>query len=135
MTAASAFSVTVTAKTLNGSVASGYTGTELGTVVQPANAQPLAITGFPIPDTEGIANDFTVTAYDPYGNVVTGYLGTVSFSSSDSTVGPPLIYTFVASDNGSHTFVITLNTKRTQSIALTDSANKLSGSETGVVVQ
>ena len=133
VTAGRAFSVT--ARSSNGNVATGYIGIESGIVVQPAGAQSLAITGFPTPDTAGVASNFIVTAYDPYRNVATGYLGTVSFSSSDSTAGLPPTYTLVASDNGSHTFVITLNTKGSQSITLIDSANKLSGSDTGIIVQ
>ena len=37
--------------------------------------------------------NFTVTAYDPYGNVATGYSGTVQFTSSDSQAVLPGNYT------------------------------------------
>ena len=117
------------------SVNAGLSGTESNIKVVAAAAQSLAVSGMPSPDTAGIAHAFTITAHDVFGNVATGYLGTVSFSSSDSAAGLPPTYTFVASDSGSHGFVITLNTKGTQSVTQTDSANKLSGSETGIVVQ
>ena len=40
--------------------------------VQPSKAVSLAVTGFPNPDTAGVANPFEVTFYDAYGNVATG---------------------------------------------------------------
>ena len=46
----------------------------------------------------------TVTALDQNNHVVTGYTGTVHFSSSDSLAGLPANYTFTAADNGVHTF-------------------------------
>ena len=38
----------------------------------------------------------TVTAYDAYGNVATGYTGTVAFTSSDPQACFPADYTFTA---------------------------------------
>ena len=40
--------------------------------------------GFPATDTAGVANTSPSPRYDPYGNVATGYTGTVHFTSSDS---------------------------------------------------
>jgi adhesin/invasin len=51
-----------------------------------------------------------VTAFDAYGNVVTGYTGTVHFTTSDAKASVPVDYTFTAADNGSHTFPYTLRT-------------------------
>ncbi|MDB5310735.1 MAG: repeat-containing protein, partial [Gemmataceae bacterium] len=52
--------------------------------------------------------DVTVTAQGPSGVVLTGYQGTVHFSSSDpqatAGAGLPADYTFVPADNGVHTF-------------------------------
>ena len=59
-------------------------GTEENIIVPPAAAQSLKVTGFPTTDTAGTPETFTVTAYDAYGNVATGYTGTVQFTSSDS---------------------------------------------------
>jgi subtilisin family serine protease len=114
---------------------SSITGTESGITVQAAAAHSLTVTGFPSPDTAGTAHSITVTAYDAYGNVATSFLGTVSFSSSDSQAVLPASYTFTAGDGGVHTFTVTLETIGTQSITATDSVDKLSGSETGIVVQ
>jgi hypothetical protein len=66
----------------------------------------------------------TVTAYDAYGNVATGYLGTVAFTSSDSRAILPANYTFTAADKGAHTFTgLKLKKKGTQTITVTDTLN------------
>ena len=97
---------------------------------QPRIASSLVISGYPSPTIAGSAHQFTVTVYDPYGNVATGYTGTVHFTSSDSQATPgsglPPNYTFTTGtgdDNGSHTFSATLKTAGAQSITVTDTAN------------
>ena len=65
---------------------------------------------------------FTVTALDAYGNVATGYTGTVKFTSSDSQASLPGNYTFTPDDAGTHVFFATLKTGGTQSITATDAA-------------
>jgi hypothetical protein len=49
----------------------------------------------------GVPFSFTVTAKDIYGNTVTGYTGTVHFTSTDNSAILPSDYTFQASDSGS----------------------------------
>ena len=57
------------------------------------------------PQTAGTAFDVTVTARDTYGNTATGYLGTAHFTTTDGNAPVlPANYTFVAGDNGVHTF-------------------------------
>jgi PKD repeat protein len=115
---------------------SSITGSETGITVQAAAASSLTVSGFPTPDTAGVGHHVTVTAYDAYGNVATGYLGTVHFTSTDSQASLPANYTFVAADAGTHTFFLTLKTAATQSITATDTANStINGSETGITVQ
>jgi hypothetical protein len=104
--------------------------------VQPAAASSLSISGFPTTDTAGTSNSFTVTAYDPYGNVATGYTGTIQFSSSDDQAGMPISYTFVAADNGTHTFSATLRTAGIQYLKASDiMASAITGSLSGIVVK
>src|SRR5204862_777810 len=50
----------------------GITGTQGSILVQSAAASAFFIAGFPSPVSSGTAGSFTVTAKDPYGNVVTG---------------------------------------------------------------
>jgi hypothetical protein len=97
----------------------------------------LVVSGFPNPTTAGASGSVTVTAEDSAGHVLTGYTGTVHFSSSDGQAVLPADYTFVAGDNGSHTFTngVTLKTAGTQSISATDTANPaLTGGETNITV-
>ena len=77
-----------------------------------------------------------MTAYDAYGNVATGYTGTVALSSSDPHAVLPANYTFTGSDAGKHSFTVTLETSGTQSITATDTAtSSLTATETGIAVQ
>jgi hypothetical protein len=90
------------------------------------------VSGYPA-TTAGVANTFTLTVRDSIGQVATGYLGTVFFSSSDVQAGLPASYTFTAADAGVHTFTSTLRTAGPQSIVARDTAG-LTGTETGIVV-
>jgi hypothetical protein len=54
------------------------------TLVTAAAAIRLVVSGYSSPVAVWSENVFTVTAYDTYGNVATGYRGTVLFSSNDS---------------------------------------------------
>ena len=84
--------------------------------------QPVAVSG-PTAVTAGSPFDVTVTAKDASGNVATGYTGTVQFASGDSQAGLPASYTFVAADQGTHTFATTLKTAGTQYLTATDTTN------------
>jgi hypothetical protein len=55
------------------------------------------------------AYSFTVTAVDAYGNVATGYTGTIHFSSDEDHADLAADYTFTAADAGTHTFVAAFN--------------------------
>jgi hypothetical protein len=72
----------------------------------------------------GTPFDLIVVAQDIYGNTVTGYTGTVTFTTSDQDpqVSLPADYTFTAADNGTHTFSggATLYTSGDQTITATD---------------
>ena len=120
---------------------SSDTGTESGIIVNPAAASTLVVSAYPSPTTAGIAHNFTVTVFDPNGNVATGYTGTVHFTSSDSLAtagnGLPTNYTFTGSggDRGVHTFSATLKSVGTQSITATDTAvSSISGTQSGIIV-
>src|SRR5262249_14700036 len=71
----------------------------------------------------GIPLSVVVSAVDRFGNVGTGYTGTVHFASSDPLAVLPADYTFTAADAGSHTFTATLETAGTQTLSVTDTAN------------
>lgn len=109
-TAGNAFSNTVTdAMTASASV-----------TVAPAAASTLAISG-PSSVSSGKAFSITITALDAFGNVASGYTGTVHFSSSDGTATLPANHTFTASDNGTHTVSgVNLRTGGNQTITVDD---------------
>ena len=78
------------------------TGTQSGITVNPASATTYAVSGFTSPTTAGTAHNVTVTAQDAFGNVATGYTGTVHFTSSDGSAVLPANYTFTGGDAGTH---------------------------------
>ncbi len=71
--------------------------------VSPAAATTLSITA-PTNVSAGKPLTITVLAFDPYGNVATGYRGTVNFSRSDDGAYLPVSYTLTGSDGGVHSF-------------------------------
>jgi hypothetical protein len=113
---AGSYSVTATDGTLTPAGSVSFT-------VNPAAASKLVVSGFPTPTTAGASHPFAVTAEDAYGNVATGYTGTVHFTSSDHKAVLPADYTFSAADAGAHTFSAALKTAGTQSITATDTTN------------
>jgi hypothetical protein len=54
---------------------------------------------------------------------VTGYAGTLHFTSTDPTAVLPADYTFMLSDDGTHTFSFTLDRAGTQSVTVTDTSS------------
>src|SRR5580698_1816907 len=80
------------------------------------------------------AGNASVSAEDIYGNIVTGFTGTVTLSSSDSAATlTPSPYTFVAGDSGTHTFTVTFKTAGTQSLTAA-STGLTSAVESGITV-
>ena len=104
-------------------------------VVHPDSASDLVLDGYPTSTTAGVAHSFSVEAVDPYGNTATGYLGTVTFTSSDSAAVLPDDYTFASGDHGVQSFSATLNTTGTRSITATDtSTSSINASQIGIDV-
>jgi len=63
------------------SFSTGATGAY--TLTLEAAAATLSVTGITDPITAGTSSDVTVTALDSFGNVATGYTGTVAFTFAD----------------------------------------------------
>ena len=104
--------------------------------VQAGAASALLVSG-PATVTAGKPAVYTVTAVNAFGNVVTGYLGTVVWDSTDPDATLPPAYTFTAADKGSHRFVITFAKKaKNVAIGAGDASNPaaLNGRETGIGV-
>ena len=105
------------------------TGAETGIVVTAAGASHFVVTGT-AGAPGGTPGSVTVTAEDPYGNVATGYTGTVHFRSDDSNAVLPGDTTLTA---GVGTFRVTLETAGTHSILASDNLAFVSGTESGIV--
>jgi hypothetical protein len=111
-------------------------GSQTGIVVKAAAVKTLVVSGLTTPRTKGVAGSIRVTAIDAYGNRVSGYRGTIHFTSSDAKAGLPANYTFKATDAGTHVFTVTLKTAGTQSVTATDTVTKtIKGSQSGIVVK
>jgi ELWxxDGT repeat protein len=95
-------------------------GTLRDILVKAAAASTMTVGGFPSYTWAGNARDVTVTLKDIYGNIASGYAGTVRFTSSDAQAALPASYTFTAADAGIHTFSVTLKTAGTRSITVVD---------------
>jgi hypothetical protein len=72
--------------------------------------------------TAGVAQNFTVSAVDSFGNTDAGYQGTIHFTTSDPLAALPADYQFVPADFGRHVFSATLKTAGPQTITGTDAA-------------
>ncbi len=131
---AGAHTFTVTLKTAGSETvtatdtSSGSLTGNAGVNVTPAAAASYSVTTTSSTVSAGAPFTVTVTAKDAYGNVATGYRGTVHFTSSDGQAALPGNYTFASADNGAHNFNVTLNSAGSQTVTATDAAT---GSITG----
>jgi parallel beta-helix repeat protein len=120
--------------TVTDTASAAVTGSEGGITVNPGVATHFGIAG-PSSVTAGTSFSLTVTALDAYGNVATGYLGTVKFASSDNSAKLPSKYNYTASDQGAHTFTgLVLKKKGLQTITVLDASNNIVGTTTIDVV-
>jgi hypothetical protein len=88
-------------------------------VVRAASASTLTLTG---PSTTAASHPVAVvvTLRDRFGNVATGYRGTVHFTTSDMLSAVPDDYTFTTTDAGTHSFSVTLWTPPSQTVTVRD---------------
>jgi len=97
---------------------------QVGVITQPAAAASCAASQESAASIAGATVGVTVTVHDAFGNVATGYTGTVHLSSTDARANLPPDSTFVpATDAGSHAFSAALLTAGTQTLTATDVAN------------
>lgn len=112
-------------------------GTSPPISVAPAPASRLILAA-PTSAAAGTPATLSLTALDPYGNVASGYAGSVSFASSDPAAGLPNPYAFVpgaSGDGGGHRFTVVLTAVGVQTVTATDIGNpSLSATSPGVTV-
>jgi len=124
---------TAAAQTITATDASTSTLTGTGSfAVQPGPANSLAIGNVPATATSGTAFDVTVTAYDLFLNIATGYTGMVQFTSSDPYAKLPPAASPLTAGTGS--FFATLETPGAQTITASDPINSLSNTSGGIFV-
>ncbi len=99
--------------------ANGSVTGSAGVAVSPAAASHFAIDA-PANATAGSPFSVTITALDPFGNVATGYSGTVELTGS---IDGALIPGGVTLANGTGTFNATFATAEPQTLSATDSQN------------
>jgi hypothetical protein len=127
---------------------SSVTGTSAPILVTAAAANHLVVSVAPLPSyanmsaaypsipavlttfaTAGKPVTFTVTAFDPYGNIDPNYAGTVGFNGTDGQAVLPQSNTLTS---GVGTFSATLNTPGVQTLTATDTVSGINGT-TGVI--
>ncbi len=101
-----------------------------------ANPGPASHLGLSIASSGLIGYPLTaiVTIQDVYGNAVTGYTGTVKWSSSDSLAALPGSYTFTAADGGQHSFNLTFGSAGSQTLTVRDAAQESLTSTASITV-
>jgi hypothetical protein len=101
---------------------------DIGAVeVQPAGTPTHFVIQAPAKVNSGFPFGIDVTVEDDFGTIITGFTGTVTFTSTDNTATLPTPYTFTAADAGHHVFSATLKLTGRQVVFLTDAADKLTG--------
>jgi hypothetical protein len=124
------------------------TATDTASATVAGTSDPIAVssggaTGFtvtaPAAATAGVPFTVTVTARDQFGNVASGYTGTVHFTTTDGGAGVvlPADYTFVAGDNGTRTFTsgVTLVTPGSRTVTAADTGNAtITGTSNAIVL-
>jgi hypothetical protein len=124
---------TTTAFTATATGAGGYSASVAYTLtIEPGSAAIFVVTGFPVPVTAGVAGSLTIIAKDAFGNVATGYAGSVIFSSSDPQASLPIGLSLSA---GMGTASATLRSAGSQSLTASDAMNaSITGSQSGIAV-
>jgi hypothetical protein len=116
--------------------AHGLSSTEDGIAVTPGSAVAFVVQA-PASAPAGTPFVVTVVAVDQFGNVASGYGGTVTFSTSDPDLGVvlPANYTFGPADGGVASFTVTLQTTGDQTLTVADTADgTLTGGATVTVL-
>ncbi len=114
--------------------------TSTGVTISPAAANHFAVSIVNVPNNTVTAGDpftISVTALDAFGNVATGFLGTVHFTSSDKRAVLPEPFTFTMANKGVHVFGngVTLETAGNQTVTVTDRVSAtITGTSTNIDV-
>ena len=86
----------------------------------PRTVTSLALSGLGGSITVGVPAAVTISAKDASGQTVTGYNGTVTFTSTDVAAVLPANYAFLGADVGSHRFGVTFENAGMQTLTAAD---------------
>ena len=108
--------------TMRDSVLAAVTVTQSGISVGSAAPVSISVTALHAV-IAGTAQTVTVSGKDAFGNIATGYRGTIAFGSSDALAGLPANYTYTATDAGTHVFSVILKGSGSSIVTVQDKAN------------
>jgi RHS repeat-associated protein len=109
------------------------TSAQTATTVQAGPVAKLILSA-PAGTTAGASVPVKITAEDIYGNINSGYTGTVTFTSSDANATLPANYTFTAADAGTHSVALVLRTAGADTVTATDTQHSTVTGSAGVQV-
>src|ERR1700730_6154436 len=126
-----------TAQSITATASGVPTSTTLAMAVFPAAAHHLAVSNEPTTVTAGQAAPVRVTSYDTYGNVASGYTGTVALGSDDGSAVIPAGYTFTGGDAGVHDFsgaaTVTLKSVGSRHVTVNDPGLPVTSATSGAI--
>jgi hypothetical protein len=102
--------------------------------VRPAAASSCAATQAPVAAVAGSVVGVAVVVHDAFGNVATGYTGTISLAATDARAVLPASVTYASTDAGSHAFSAVLLTTGAQILTAADTVDAAIHCTTGLVV-
>jgi putative cell wall-binding protein len=113
--------------------AAGVTGTSSPITVSAAGASTVSAFDVTAPDnaSAGTAVSVTVSAESPSDTVVTGYSGTITFTSTDQAATLPGKSSLT---DGTGTFDVTFGTAGAQTVTVTDTSTSVRGTSNAILV-
>jgi hypothetical protein len=118
---------------ISDTVAAGLSGSAAW-VVSAAAANSCVASQAPATAPAGAVVGLTVATHDPFGNLATGYAGTVRLTATDGRANLPADVTYAPGDAGSHAFSVSLLTTGVQIVTATDLANAAITCSLGVMI-
>jgi hypothetical protein len=103
-------------------------------LVKPAAASVCNTAQVPSAALAGSTIGLSVVLHDPFGNLATGYSGTIRLTTTDVRAPASGDVTYTPADAGSHVFSAVLITAGPQMLAATDTANSAIHCEAGIMV-
>ena len=135
MSTFSATFITPGTQTITATDINNNTLTDSATVsVVGSQATHFLVAGNPSTVAAGGSVVFTVQALDANNTLVSGYNGTVQFTTTDTLATVPPAYTFGTADGGVHVFSVTFKTAGIQTLTVADAVDGIYGTSNDIEV-